>query len=121
MTASEYIAGAFVLVGVSFIFIDIAFRIERKLEPDSVIDFFDAIKLLFFAVGFGFALLALNFGRAVVAGTVSDMSSIFDTTIIIYTLTMSLLVVFGFIYVFVIIPRMLKKLQIKQRREEEEV
>lgn len=121
MAAVEYVAGAFVLLGVSFLFVDIAFRLERKHDPDSVFDFFDAIRLLFFAIGGWFALLSLNFGKAVVDGSTTNMASIFDTTIITYTLAAVLLVFLGFVYVFVVIPRLIKKAQIKRENADEEV
>lgn len=121
MAATEYTAAAIVLLGVAFLFIEIAFRIERKIAPDSVIDFFDAIRFTFFAIGLWFALLAINFGMAVIKANTTDMANIFDTTIIIYTGVSVLLIVFGFVYVFVIIPRLLAKLdRARKVREEEE-
>lgn len=120
MTAVEYVAGAFVLVAASYIFIDIGFRIERKIDPGSIIDFFDGIRFLFFAMGFLFALLALNFGRAVVAGTTTDMTNIFDTTITTYTYGMGILFTLGLAYFFIIIPKALAKIKIENRRKEEE-
>lgn len=121
MAAVEYVAAALVLLGTAFLFVDIAFRIERKHDPESIIDFFDAIRLLFFGLGFWFSLLALNFGKAVVDANVTNMANIFDRTIITFTLGMSLIVVFGFVYFFVIIPRLIKKAQIKRENAEEEV
>lgn len=120
MVASEYIASGIILLGVAYLFIEIAFRIERKVEPDSVFDFFDAIRFTFFAIGCWFALLALNFGQAVIANNTANMTNIFDTTIVIYTLVTGLLVVFGFVYVFIIIPRMLKKMTEARRRQADE-
>lgn len=119
MVATEYIASAFVLVAASFIFIDVGFRIERKLDSDSIIDFFDAIRFFFFAIGFLFLLLSLNFGNALVNGSVPNMSSIFDTTIIVYTLGMSILFILGLAYFFLIIPRSLKKMKIERQRADE--
>lgn len=121
MAAVEYVAGGLVLLGVAFVFIDVAFRIERKHEPSSIVDFFDAIRLLFFSMGFYFCLLALNFGKAVVDNSTTNMASIFDQTIMVFTYGLVLLVVFGFVYFFVLIPRFLKKIKIEKQNDEDEI